>query len=90
MPSNPMKRPLNRRNFAISTALGASQFSGEVGAQVATPAQDHTQAEFTGEVLLSGLADPRFVIVDGTDIYFTEAGSAGDEPVYATTEEGTP
>lgn len=90
MPSDRTTRSLNRRSLAFggAAAVAAIQINSAMSAQKATPAIDDSIV--TSEVLLSGLADPRFVIVDGTDIYFTEAGSAGDEPVYLKPTDGTP
>lgn len=90
MSSDRKKHSLNRRALAVSgaTALAATRIPGAVRAQEATPTADDVIV--TSEVLLSGLADARFLVVDGDDIYFTEAGAAGDIPVYLTSGDGTP
>ncbi len=90
MLSERMKHPLNRRTLAISgtVALAATRFPGLSHAQEATPAVETTAV--SSEVLLEGLADPRFLVVDGTEIYFTESGTGGDEPVFVPEDEETP
>lgn len=90
MPSERLKHSLNRRALAVggTSALAAAKLSTTIRAQDATPAADTPIV--TSEVLLTGLADPRFVVVHGSDVYFTEAGSAGDEPVFLASGEGTP
>lgn len=83
---------VNRRTLAASAAvsLAATKVAGSVSAQEATPESGSAAYGVTTEVLLTGLADPRFVVVDGSDVYFTEAGTGGDEAIYATPEAGTP
>lgn len=93
MLSDRLKHSINRRVFAISgaSALTAAKLSGAVRAQDATPGSETAVGEIvTSEVLLTGLGDPRFVVVDGTDVYFTESGVGGDEPLVLPTGEGTP
>lgn len=91
MLSDSLQRPLNRRALTLSaaTAMALTRFTSAVNAEVATPDANNANG-VTAEILLTGLADPRFVVVDGSDIYFTEAGSGGDEAIYATPGEGTP
>lgn len=81
-----LQRSLNRRAVAIgaASAIAATKVAGSLTAQEATPEVDASPVSETGvesEVLLTGLADPRFVVVDGTDVYFTESGVGGDEPL---------
>lgn len=95
MLSDRLKQSLNRRALAIggTSALAATKLAGVVGAQDATPETDATPAEgkiVTSEVLLTGLADPRFVVVDGEDVYFTESGVGGEEPIFVPTDDETP
>lgn len=84
-----LSRELNRRSLAkVGIASSAAlQFSLTARAQDTTPAGDES---VTSEVLLTGLADPRFVVIDGTDIYFTESGIGGDEPIFVPTDQETP
>lgn len=86
---------LNRRSLAKLTAASVAvmQVSGSARAQEATPEAGDLPAAgaaVTSEVLLTGLADPRFVVVDGTDVYFTESGVGGDEPLFIPSDEETP
>lgn len=95
MLSKRLKQSFNRRAFAIggASALAATKLSGSLHAQDATPAIDDAPAEsgnVTSEVLLTGLADPRFVVVDGEDVYFTESGVGGDVPIFVPSDEETP
>lgn len=86
-----LQRTLNRRVVAIGTVstIAAARLSHVLAAQNATPDEEQDPV-VTSEVLLTGLADPRFVVVDGTDVYFTESGIAGDEAIYAAPLDGTP
>lgn len=89
------KRSLNRRALAVSatTAITATKLSKVFGAQDATPGVDDASPSTSGvtlEVLLTGLADPRFVVVDGSDVYFTESGTGGDKLIFTISDEGTP
>lgn len=89
MPATPVNRAVNRRAVvagAATLALAAGTTT-KVGARQSTP---ESSAGVSAEVLLTGLEDPRFVVVDGTDIYFTEAGTGGDEPLYMVSDDGTP
>lgn len=87
-----LNNKLNRRTLAAgaSVSLVATKFSGSLAAQDATPDSSPATNDITSEVLLTGLADPRFVVIDGTDIYFTEAGTGGDEALILPAGEGTP
>lgn len=91
MTSDNLRSSLNRRNFVTfaAIAVGSTQLTSAADAEEATEVAEQ-QTDVMSEVLLSGLADPRFVVVDGTDIYFTEAGSAGDEQVFLPVSDGTP
>ncbi len=91
MHSKHLKTGMTRRSLTIAGAvtLVASSRAGGLAAGETTPTSGEGDI-VTAEVLLTGLADPRFVVVDGTDVYFTEAGSAGDEPVYLAAGDGTP
>lgn len=73
-------------------SLATIASGGIARAQDSTPEDGETSPEAGPhkEVLLTGLADPRFVVVDGSDVYFTEAGTGGDEPIYLVAGEGTP
>ena len=80
------QRLLHRRAVVLgaTSALATGYVSGFGAAQDATPeisghSVDEQAVSF--EVLLTGLADPRFVVVDGSDVYFTESGTGGDEPL---------
>ena len=81
---------MTRRSFAVGSLASAVALSsarplmGQEASPVATPVGVAT------EVLLTGLLDPRFIAIDGTDVYFTESGTGGDEPVFATPGAGTP
>ena len=86
---------LNRRAVAIgaASAIAASRLPGVTVAQEATPEGNDSSSDdqvVTSDVLLTGLADPRFVVVDGTDIYFTESGIGGDEPMFVPADQETP
>lgn len=95
MVSGRMHRSLNRRTFTIGAAslAGAATLSGTASAQDATPQIDDVATPTAGlapEVVLSGLADPRFIeILDG-NIYFTESGTGGDEAIFLPDDEETP
>lgn len=95
MVSERIHRSIDRRKFAIGVVsiAGASKLSGVLSAQDATPQVEESatpSAGATPEVLLTGLADPRFLEIDGSDIYFTESGTGGDEAVYLPDDEETP
>lgn len=88
-------RVISRRTFALSSGASLAVLATRdvLGAQSATPVASDTAAASNGvtaEVLLTGLADPRFVVVDGSDVYFSESGTGGDEPVILPPGEGTP
>ncbi|MGN6483573.1 MAG: ScyD/ScyE family protein, partial [Thermomicrobiales bacterium] len=86
---------VDRRTFAIGAAVGAAAISGGV---VAVRAQDATPAATTSEftlpegvealMLATGLNNPRFVKVVGDWIFFTEAGTGGDDALFATPVAG--
>lgn len=87
---------LNRRTMvggSIATAASLTAL-GRAAAQDATPMAGSASPEADGginlEVLLTGLADPRFLAVDGDDILFTESGTGGDQPLFLVPGEGTP
>lgn len=95
MLSDRLKQSINRRALTIggASAVAAAKLTSAVGAQDATPETADISAEsgtVTSEVLLTGLADPRFVVVDGSDVYFTESGIGGEEPVFIPSDEETP
>lgn len=84
---------ISRRAFAAGSLASGVLLAGShrLLAQDATPVAPAPAA--TGpepEVLVTGLLDPRFLAVDGTDLYFTESGSGGDQPAAITMGEGTP
>ncbi|MCO5219629.1 MAG: ScyD/ScyE family protein [Thermomicrobiales bacterium] len=84
---------VTRRSFAAGSLASAVMLTGGrvISAQDATPVTDATpDTGVTSEVLLTGLADPRFVLVDGSDVYFTESGTGGDEPISELASDGTP
>lgn len=84
---------VSRRSFAAGSLASAVMLTGGRGisAQDATPVTDEgSDSGVTSEVLLTGLADPRFVLVDGGDVYFTESGTGGDEPIAELASDGTP
>ncbi len=77
---------------SIATAAGIASIT-RASAQDATPMAPVATPEATGiveEVLLTGLADPRFLAVDGDSILFTESGTGGEEPLILIAVEGTP
>jgi len=86
---------VDRRTFAIGAAVGAAAISGGV---VAVRAQEATPAAATSEftlpegvealMLATGLNNPRFVKVVGDWIFFTEAGTGGDDALFATPAAG--
>lgn len=87
-----LQRSLNRRAVAAGAAstIAAVKVTGILSAQEATPETDASPVAdtvVTSEVLLTGLADPRFVVVDGEDVYFTESGTGGDEPLTLPEDE---
>ncbi|MGC4107681.1 MAG: ScyD/ScyE family protein [Thermomicrobiales bacterium] len=87
---------VDRRTFTIGAAISAAAVAGGVAAvhaQDATPAAD-AASEFTlpegveALVLATGLNNPRFVKVIGDWIFFTEAGTGGDDAIFATPVAG--
>lgn len=95
MLSRSLQHSVNRRALTLSAlaAVAASKLAGTLHAQDATPDQTDSPTDMNGvasEVLLTGLADPRFVVVDGSDVYFTESGTGGDDPIFTVAGEGTP
>lgn len=84
--------PMTRRTLAKAGAVSilALKTSGKGWAQDASPVPDSAGAAAQMEVLATGLKDPRFLVVDGSDVYFTESGTGGDEAVFQTVGEGTP
>lgn len=86
------KSKVNRRTLAAGAAasLAATKVAGSINAQDATPQASPVGGGVSMEVLASGLADPRFIAVDGDDLYFTESGTGGDEGLFLPAGEGTP
>lgn len=93
------KRSMNRRTFgalsagtgvAIATRVSAQEATPQLGSTPEVAGTPEATSDITSEVLASGLLDPRFIAIDGTDIYFTESGSGGDDPVILNVGEGTP
>lgn len=90
-----LARSLNRRVFTATaaTAVATSGLVSAIRAQDATPQAETSAADPSGvesEVLLTGLADPRFVVVDGGDVYFTEAGTGGEEEIFLPDNDESP
>lgn len=88
-------RRIDRRSLTKATiaSLVAMKAADAIHAQDATPVAPDASPEAGGlemVVLLTGLADPRFLAVDGSDVVFTEAGTGGEEEVFTTPGEGTP
>lgn len=85
---------INRRTFTITSlaSIAALKVGKSVRSQEATPMPDEgsPEAGMGMEVLATGLRDPRSIIVDGTDIYFTETGTGGDQELILPAGEGTP
>lgn len=82
------RRKLSKASLATLAALKAGSL---VHAQDATPVDDASPVPGgEPEVLATGLADPRFIVIDGDNVYFTESGTGGDEPVFTVAGEGTP
>lgn len=84
---------MDRRQFTAAAAASAAAVTTTAAltrAQDATPAPDVPASGVQMEVLATGLLDPRFVAVDGDTIYFTEAGSGGDNEVFEMPGMGTP
>lgn len=81
---------LSRRSFTVSSLASAIALSHSraLFAQDATPVGGDNGV--TSETLLTGLLDPRFIAIDGSDVYFTETGNGGDTPVFTIPGEGTP
>lgn len=95
MHTKPSSFPVDRRTLTKATlaSLVALKASGSIRAQDATPQPDDASPAPAGpdmEVLLEGLADPRFMVMDGDDILFTESGTGGNEPIYTIPGVGTP
>ncbi len=87
-----------RKSFGLAAA-GVLMIGGLLGTSLApASAQDASPAAESAApalppgcaVAASGLANPRFVTVDGGIAYVTLAGEAGDEAVFAAAGEGTP
>lgn len=80
---------MSRRRFAVSAATTAALFAAAkpLTAQDASPAVD---ADLAIETVASGLDSPRFLAIDGDAVYFTEAGTGGEIPVFEIAGEGTP
>lgn len=76
---------INRRALSkIGVAsIAALKVSHTAWAQEATPVDPEASPEAAPplEVLATGLGDPRFLVVDGDNVYFTESGTGGDEEV---------
>lgn len=83
------RRTMSKAAIATVAALKAGTL---VHAQDATPIDDTAAPPAGGgpEVLATGLLDPRFIVIDGDDVYFTESGSGGDEAVFTVAGAGTP
>lgn len=84
---------ISRRTFAAGSLASGMVLAGsrQLLAQDATPvAPSAATPGPTPEVLVTGLLDPRFLAIDGTDVYFTEAGNGGDQPAAITMGPGTP
>lgn len=83
---------LDRRTVSKATlaSLAALKAGSMVHAQDATPVDADASPEAGGgmEVLATGLADPRFIAIDGDDVYFTESGTGGDEEIYTRPGDG--
>lgn len=84
--------PINRRSLSKASlaTLAALKAGTLVRAQDATPVEEGVAAEAGGgspDVLITGLADPRYMVIDGDNIYFTESGTGGEEEVYTTSDE---
>lgn len=79
------RRTLSGATLATVATLKANSFTL---AQEATP--ESGEAAPPWETLATGLLDPRFIAIDGTDVYFTESGTGGDEPISTIPGEGTP
>jgi uncharacterized cupredoxin-like copper-binding protein len=94
----PQESPrLSRRQFSAATAAAAVTATAATritpgAAQEATPAGAATPVapQVQIEVLATGLQDPRYLAVDETGVYFTEAGVGGDTQVMETPAPGTP
>ena len=86
------KKQVNRRSLAAGAVLSvaAAKTGSVVAAQDATPQSSPASNGVSTEVLASGLADPRFVVVDGSDVFFTESGTGGEEGLILPSGEGTP
>lgn len=78
----------NRRTLTKATlaSLVAMKIVGTARAQDATPVDDE-DAGPPMDVLATGLADPRFIVVDGDNVYFTESGTGGEEEIFTTDDE---
>lgn len=75
---------IDRRNLTkIGVAsLAALHLGSTTRAQDATPVENaNAEAGPPMDVLLTGLADPRFMVIDGDNLYFTESGTGGDEEI---------
>ena len=85
---------LNRRTVSKATlaSLAALKAGTMVRAQDATPVDNGASPEAGGapEILATGLLDPRFIVIDGDNVYFTESGNGGDEEIFTVAGEGTP
>lgn len=86
------KFAMNRRTLAKASlaSVAALKVPGTLLAQDASPVPDGPPPGPPMEVLLTGLHDPRFLVVDGGDVYFTESGTGGDEEIFTIPGEGTP
>ena len=88
------KPTIDRRDVTKLTvgSLAAMKVVGIASAQDATPVDGEASpaAGAMSEVLATGLKDPRFIAIDGDNVYFTESGTGGDEPISTVPGEGTP
>ena len=80
------RRKLTMAGLASVAALKAGSF---VSAQDATPVDAEASPEppAAPDVMATGLADPRFMVIDGDNVYFTESGTGGDEEITTTDGE---
>lgn len=94
MQKNTSNISINRRTMskAALASVAALKAGTLVRAQDATPVDGEASPEAGGgpDVLATGLLDPRFIAIDGDNVYFTESGSGGDEEVHTVAGEGTP
>lgn len=80
------RRMLGKASLASLVAMKASTVAR---AQDATPVEEGATPDAGPpmDVLATGLADPRFIAIDGDNVYFTESGTGGDEEISTTSGE---